>query len=90
MPVAIQVLVEAGLERLQRIVCPRHSADRSEMIVAAAVGVPDRVLIGARDLPGDLIPACRLLRADRRPGAKLTRHKSAPAYFSEGPEPPLS
>ena len=53
-------------------------------VVAAAVGVPDRVLIGARDLPGNLIPGCRLLRADRRPGAKLTRHIIRAGIFQRG------
>ena len=54
--------------------------------VAAAVGGPDRILIGARDLPGNLIAGCRLLRADRRPAAKLTRaQRPRRQYFSSGP-----
>ena len=59
------------------------------MIIAVAVGGPDRILIGARDLPGNFIAACRLLRADRRPGAKLTATTAAPPNFSAGPDPPL-
>ena len=57
--------------------------------VAAAVGIPDRILIGAGDLPGNLVAARRLLRADRRPGAELPRHNAAPPYFSSGPVPLL-
>src|SRR5262249_41418352 len=40
---------------------------------AVAVGTPHRVLPDAA-LPGNVIPACRALRADRRPRAELTRH----------------
>ena len=44
-------------------------------------------MIGARDLPGDLIAGCRLLRADRRPGAELTRHNGRAAIFQLGAGP---
>ena len=53
-------------------------------VVAVAVGVPDRILIGARDLPGNLVSACRLLRADRRPGTKLSRHNVRTTIFQRG------
>ena len=43
-------------------------------VVAVAVGAPDRILIGARIFPGNVIPGRRLHRADRRPADKLTRH----------------
>src|SRR5262249_15333626 len=52
-------------------------------VVAAAVGGPGRVLIGARDLPGNLIAAGRLLRADRRPAAGLTHHYVRTANFQQ-------
>ena len=45
------------------------------------------ILIGAREFPGHLIAACRLLGADRRPATKLTATTSTPPYFSEGPGP---
>ena len=75
--------MEAGLERFQRSAGSRHVRDIGE-IIAAAVGGPDRILIGARDLPGNLIAGCRLLRADRRPGAKLTRHNGRASVFQRG------
>ena len=82
--VAVQVLLETGFERFQRRAAARHHADGVREVVAAAVGVPDRILIGAGDLPGNLIAACRLLRADRRPGAELTRRHGRAAVAQRG------
>src|SRR5260221_5204884 len=65
--IAIQVLVEAGLQRFQCGAGSRHDADGVRDAVAAAVGIPHRVLIGARVLPGHFVAACRLLRAVRSP-----------------------
>src|SRR5260370_4291165 len=48
---------------------PYTTLFRSE--IAAAVGIPRRVLIGPRILPGHFVAACRLLRPYRRPGAKI-------------------
>ena len=48
----------------------RHNADIRD-VVAVVVGGPHRILISARDLPGDLIAGRRLLRANRRPGAAM-------------------
>ena len=48
---------EAALERLQRCARSRNDADRARPVRAAAVSVPHRILIGARELPGDLIAA---------------------------------
>ena len=42
-PVAIEILMEAGLEQFQRSAGSRHVADIRE-IVAVAVGGPDRIL----------------------------------------------
>ena len=57
-------------------------------VVAVAVGAPDRILIGAGQLPGNLIAACRLLCADRRPAAKLTHHNVRAAILQRGARDP--
>ena len=67
-PVAVQVIVETGLVRRHLDARPREW-DRE--LIAAAVGQPNLILIGARDRPGHLIAARRLRRGDRRPGAIL-------------------
>src|SRR6516165_10345092 len=52
-------------------------------MIATIVRVPHRILIGAGHLPGYLIPARRLLRANRHPVAaklvKLTVYNRRPA-----------
>src|SRR5438552_3404720 len=48
-PIAVQVLMETGLERFQSGVISRHQANIGD-VVAAAVGAPDRILTGARIL----------------------------------------
>src|SRR5262249_45767418 len=69
--VSIEILVENGLLRLQRRAGSRHyGALREE--VAAAVGGPNDVLVGAAILPNDLIAAATLLRTERSPCAELT------------------
>ena len=50
-------------------------------VVAVAVGAPDRILISAGSLPGNVIAACRLHRADRRPAAKLARRNIRTVIF---------
>src|SRR5262245_51308768 len=72
--VAIQVLMETGLDRLQRGARSRHGGKSIREVIAVIVGDPHRILIGAWHLPGHLIPARRLLRANRRYLAKLTGH----------------
>ena len=85
MPVAIEVLVEAALDGLQRSARSRSSADDIGRVIAVVVGGPDRILIGAHDLPGHLISAGRLLRADRHDrGTKLTRHIVRALEFQRG------
>ena len=60
------------------------SSESAGEVVAAAVGAPDRVLIGTRQLPSDIVPTRRLLRPDRRPGAKLSRNNRRPGVFELG------
>ena len=55
--------------------------------IAVAIGVPDRILIGARAFPGHLIAARRLLGADRRPATKLARHNIGATVFQRGVRP---
>ena len=62
----------------------RHSANSTGNIIAVTVDVPDRVLIGAAILPGNLIAGCRSLRADRRPRTKLARRVIRAAIFQRG------
>ena len=56
-------------------------------MVAAAIGVPDNILIGACKLPGHLMATCRLLGADRRPATKLTGYHVDAASFERGSGP---
>ena len=79
--VAVQVLMESGLQRLQCRANAGYHPDDIGDVVAAAVGVPDRILIGARDLPGDVVASCRLLRTDRGPDAELTRYNGRAAIL---------
>src|SRR5258708_26979118 len=79
-PVAVQILMETGLIRLQCRAGSRQYGGASE-IVTAAVGIPDRILIGARDLPGNFKTCCCLLRTDRRPRAELTPPHRPAAIF---------
>src|SRR5260370_870522 len=71
--VIVEVLLKAGFERFQCQADSRHRAEDAREVIAAAIGVPHLVLIIARDLPGHLIPAGGLLRADRCPRAEFTR-----------------
>ena len=81
--VAVQILMEAAFQRHQRRAAPRYAAGAGRLI-AAAVGEPDRILIGAGKLPGHLVAAGRLLRADRRPGSELPRRSRRAAIFELG------
>ena len=90
--VAVQVLLETGLERLQRGARSRRDVKSTEMQLPLLSVYHTCILIGARHLPGHLIPARRLLRADRRPGpplVKLTGHNRRPAKLSSTAEPPF-
>src|SRR5215813_13315017 len=79
--IAVEIELEARLERLQGIVTPRHNADRVRKVIAAAVSVRYHVLIGAAILPGNLVPARRRLRSDWGPGAELAGRKVHAAEF---------
>ena len=69
-PVAVQVLLEARLQRSEGVARPGDDpAGAVGDHVAVGVGIPDRVLIGARQMQRDFIAAADLLRADERPGA---------------------
>src|SRR5947207_1685750 len=78
-PITIQILVEAGLQRFQRRAGARIDGKREE--VAATVGIPDRKLIGAGILQGDLVAACRLLHANRRIRIELPHHNRSAAVL---------
>ena len=77
--VAIEVLVETRLQRFQRAAGSRHqSAGGVGDDVAGIVGVPDRILIAARQLQGNLVPARGLFRADE--ASRRRTHPRPPAY----------
>ena len=90
-PIVIEILLEAALQRFHRRAGARHPAHiaNSGNVVAVVVGIPGGV-VTARVLPGDLIAARRLLRTDRRPGAKITGRKIRAAKLQRGPDPRLS
>ena len=77
--IPVQVLTKAGFERFK---CGARSQNRTDRIaddVAAAIGIPDRKLVGARKLQGHLIAGPGRLGADRRPRAELSRHERGAA-----------
>ena len=88
--VAVEVLLEAGLEVFQGHVGARHDTGEASGVGAAAVGLPDDVLrrrTGAVP-PRDLVAARRkLLGSDRRPGAKFTNRHRAPLIGQRRPGP---
>ena len=69
---------------MQRRAAARYRAKDTGNIIAVIVDVPDRVLIGAAILPGNLIAGCRLLRADRRPSAELSQRVIGATIFQRG------
>src|SRR5207237_1405145 len=70
--IAVQILLEARLQRPQRGAAARRSSDDVGREVAVVVGGPHKILICTRVLPRNLISACRLLGTDRRPRTELT------------------
>ena len=77
--------MEAALDGLQRSARSRSSADDIGRVIAVLVGGPDRILIGAHDLPGHLISTGRRLHADRHDrGTKQTRHIVRALEFQRG------
>src|SRR5437016_1073460 len=71
--------MESGLQRFQRGAASRPDGDKIREVVAAATGAPHRVLIGAGHLPGHIVAAGSLFRADRRPATKLAGRNSRTA-----------
>src|SRR5262245_61647351 len=65
--------MEQRLRLLQRAAAAQHR--RAGDVVAVVVSAPYAVLIGAGDLPGNLIAARGLFRTNRGPVASLARHK---------------
>src|SRR5436305_14733210 len=75
--------MESGLQRFQRGAASRPDGDKIREVVAAAIGAPHRVLIGAGHLPGHIVAAGSLFRADRRPATKLAGRNSRTAVFQD-------
>src|SRR5262249_59164184 len=63
--VAVEVLLEARLERFQSGGAARHAVEHVPDVVAVVVEIPHPELVGPRRLPGELIAARGLLDADR-------------------------
>src|SRR5262249_6378710 len=84
-PIVIEVLLETALKRFHRRAGARHPAHVANIgdVVAVVVGIPGGV-VTTRILPCTLIPARRLLRTDRRPGAKITGGKIRAAKLQRG------
>src|SRR5438105_13949647 len=55
----------------------RNAGDGARDPVAGAVGVPDKILVLARKLPGDFVAGSSLLRADCRPASRLPSHNGS-------------
>src|SRR5260221_7557934 len=65
----------------------RSNADRIGGVVAVAVGIPDRIFVGAGVLPGDLKSTCLLLHPARLPAAHLCleNYRSVEFQLRAGP-----
>src|SRR5262245_65459899 len=74
--------MEQRLGGLQCAAAAQHR--RAGDVVAVVVSDPYAVLIGAGDLPGNLIAARGLFRTNRGPVARLARHKIRSAAFQGG------
>src|ERR1700722_3534603 len=81
--VSVQVLAKSGLDRFERGAGSRHESEKMREVVAVAVGSPDSIFIGAWNLPGNVISARCLHRADRQEAAKLAcpRHNICTLIF---------
>src|SRR5438067_270174 len=79
--------MKRGFQRFQPSAGARRNVDEGRNVVAIAVGGPCRILIDAGDLPGHVISARRLLRADRRPRAELTCHDGSALILQLRPGP---
>ena len=65
--VAVEVLVEDGLEVLQRRAAARDATGEIGDVVAVAVGAPDVEEPGGRIVEGDVVSASDMLGANRCP-----------------------
>ena len=61
-----------GSSASNAVLVPGNCADQVAGVVTVAVCGPDCVLAASGILPGHVVAARRLYRADRRPAAKLT------------------
>src|SRR5438270_13517921 len=82
--------MECRLKGLQGGTASRHHPDNVRDVVAVTVGIPDGILVGAQDLPGNIIAARRLLGADWHKASELTGHSRGPGilqFRARGPRP---
>src|SRR5438105_4253989 len=75
--ISVEVLVEARLDVFEHSAAARNAGDAAGDPVAGAVGVPDKILVLARKLPGDFVAGSCLLRADFRPASRLPSHNGS-------------
>src|SRR5438270_4613011 len=73
--------MESRLQRFQRGAASRPDADKLREVVAAAIGAPHRILIGAGHLPGHIVDATSLICGDRHPATTLSGLNSRVAVF---------
>src|SRR5438309_1212961 len=79
--------------RLTRLPCgpaSRHPDNNVRDIVAVTIGIPDGILIGSRDLPGNIIADRRPLPTRRSTDLELTGHSRGAGilqFRARGPRP---
>ena len=71
--IAVEVLVEDGLEVLQRRAGARDTAGEIGDVVAVAVGAPDVEEPGGSIVEGDVVSACRHARRQPVPSRPTCR-----------------
>src|SRR5438105_5050852 len=76
--------MESGVERVQCRDASRPDGDKIRAVVAAAIGAPHRILIGIGHLPGHVVAARSLFRADRGTATKLSGRNCRTAVCSLG------
>src|SRR5207302_2006588 len=85
--VAVEVLVHDRFERFQRGAAPGDQGGGEGDLVAVAIDIPHRVLIGVQVLPDHVVSAASLLSPDRGPGAELTRRNRRTEILQLGTRP---
>src|SRR5206468_610405 len=83
--IAIEVLLEGGLDRPKRCIRPRHLGNDIGNVVAVAVGAPDGVVAGCGILPGHIVSSAGLLDPDRRPTSPARRSSDLAANLQDRP-----